>query len=198
MYWGFVAEFVAAEPQSSKTEILDIGCGVGNMSMNLASVLPGYSVVGLDLNPNVTAFANRYKDEDNLYIGSEDAFDTKNKNRFKYIFALEILEHLHANQHVEFVDLMLEALTPDGLLFLSTPNAKHEKDEPFGHIGLLNSERAKEFFKRYQSSITHFSYYNNESLESADIERFIVRQEFDCHLKDDMNRSHFRVVLKKP
>ena len=197
MYWGFVTEFVAPEPQNSETEILDIGCGVGNMSMNLASVLPGYRVVGLDLNANVTAFANRYKDQDNLYIGSEDAFDTKNKNRFKYIFALEILEHLKANQHFEFVDLMLEALTPGGLLFLSTPNAINEKDEPFGHIGLLNSERAKEFFKRYEASVTHFSYYDNRSLDSEDIEKFIIRQDLERHTEGDENRSHFRVVLQK-
>ncbi len=191
-------EFVVPEPPNSKTEILDIGCGVGNMSMNLASALPSYNVVGLDLNQNVTAFANKFNSQQNLYIGSEDAFDTKNKNRFKYIFALEILEHLNAAQHFEFVDLMLEALTPDGLLFLSTPNAKQEKDEPFGHIGLLNSERADEFFKHYDNLITHFSYYDNESLASEDVERFIIRQEFECHMRDDANRSHFRVVLKKP
>jgi hypothetical protein len=81
---------------------------------------------------------------------------------------IELLEHVPPDSHIGLVETALSALKPNGRLFLTTPNAIDQKDEPWGHIGLLNLERAKELARVFEGRIIRFGYLSAESLTSED------------------------------
>jgi 2-polyprenyl-3-methyl-5-hydroxy-6-metoxy-1,4-benzoquinol methylase len=195
MYWGFVEEYLLQGRIPASGPLIDIGCGVGNMTANLAAVAPDRELLGFDLNPRIIKAGARYCGAPNLHLICADAFASENKGRYSAAFALEILEHLPAHRHHEFVELALRTLAPGGLLFLTTPNGLDERDEPFGHIGLLNRKRAAEFVDRFAHNIVDLSYYDNTHLTDERTSTFHIRGAFADFDKDDQNRSHFRFVL---
>src|SRR5512137_448065 len=53
--------------------ILDIGCGDGRITAHLASLVPGGSVLGIDLSPDMIRFAaSKYADQQNLSFQVSD------------------------------------------------------------------------------------------------------------------------------
>ena len=77
------------------------------------------------------------------------------------------------------------------------PNAGDEADEPWGHVGLLNRERAANFFARWSSSIIEVGYLDNKNLDNLDIQKaFRVAKLQDFKEGRYENYSHFWVVLR--
>jgi len=142
-------------------KILDIGCGTGNMTVNLSSIFEDRFIFGLDLNKRVINFAKRFNGAKNLVFKVDNAFSIKYKSEFSAIFAIEILEHLEAKLHFDFIDGCMNALKPGGLLFLSTPNEPFAEDAKYGHVGFLNSERWKDFYASYRNDFVNISYIDN-------------------------------------
>lgn len=194
MYWSF-AKHQLDRPNSGDSLIMDLGCGVGNMAANLALVFPDRRVIGLDLDPVAISVGKRFCRIPNLDLQLQDAFSIEHKSLYEAVYAIDILEHLPAERHFEFVELALEALHPNGLLFVTTPNALDEDDAEYGHIGLLNRHRAVKFFESFKANILDVSFLDNNRLECSDPDEFVIPGRFEDFGKADRNRSHFRFVL---
>ena len=104
--------------------ILDVGCGAGILSENLARI--GASVVGIDPSSEAITAANLHKEGDNelkelQYIDSplEDivALETL---EYDCIVASEVIEH-SLNPH-QFLEMCIKLLKPSGSIFISTIN----------------------------------------------------------------------------
>jgi 2-polyprenyl-3-methyl-5-hydroxy-6-metoxy-1,4-benzoquinol methylase len=154
---------------ASQSQVLDLGGGIGNMAANLADLRPDIHVTVIDLDPlSVRIGAELFQKIPNLDFVNEDARSSKYVSRFDYCFMIELLEHVTPESHISLIETALSALKPNGKLFLTTPNAIDQKDEPWGHIGLLNLERAKELAKVFEDRIIKFGYLSSESLTSED------------------------------
>jgi len=176
--------------------ILDIGCGTGNMTVNLSSVFENRLIFGLDLNKRVINFAKKFNSAPNLIFKVDNAFAIKYHSEFSAIFAIEILEHLEAKVHFDFIDGCMNALKPGGLLFLSTPNEPFAEDAKYGHIGFLNSERWKVFYERYKNDFVDIAYIDNSKLLDKSKGVVIKGTVDDYCAEDGLNRSHFRIVMQ--
>lgn len=193
MYYGFQDYFA----KISMGSILDIGCGTGNMTANLSEVFPERQIEGLDLNSRVLSFAMQFNQNSNVEYKLENAFTQQNQGRFSACFAVEILEHIPAIMHDQFIAGCLAALKPGGLLFLTTPNELDTPDAEYGHIGFLNRERAKVFFKKYKQNIVEVSFYDNVKLSAPELGNALIKgSASDFEKEDGANRSHFRIVMQ--
>ena len=192
MYYSFISRY------SPKGQIMDFGCGIGNMTANLAASLPSSRVLGLDLNKlGIEIGRTRFR-APNLELVHGDALETQFNEQFDYVFCIEVLEHVRPQDHDQLIGAAFKVLRPGGLLFLTTPNARSEKDHEWGHIGLLNSDRAADFFIRYKDQIEEVGYLDNTSLGRPDPEAFLTLADCSALGKSEfLELSHFWLVLKK-
>lgn len=192
MYFSFIDRYHPAG------HILDFGCGIGNMTANLALALPSSSVTGLDLNAQGIQIGRSRFNGSNLSLKCGDALTPSFSQEYDFAFCIEVLEHVSPDQHDQLIFAAMNVLRPGGLLFLTTPNALQEEDHEWGHIGMLNSRRAPDFFKRFAPMVKDFGYLDNQKLESGNVEDFLKTgsiEEVQSGLLP--NYSHFWVVLQK-
>jgi 2-polyprenyl-3-methyl-5-hydroxy-6-metoxy-1,4-benzoquinol methylase len=174
-----------------------MGCGNGHASRCLADVFSNSKVTGIDLDPSCIEFCQQHNSHERIeyVLGDFAQHDTK---KYDHVFALEILEHIKSEKHINFLDQCLRSLKPNGLLFLTTPNNPNEQDatSPHGHIGMLNKDRALIFYERYKTHIISESFYNADKLDTMDYNQFIIYEPF-LSFQSGQGKTHFRLVFKE-
>ncbi len=103
---------------SSKSKILEIGCGTGNISRAVASL--GYNTLGIDIDTNSIAEAKRSNNFPNLDFQALDAGQLSNLTKFDIVICSEIFEHLE--DPLILMQSIYGILKPDGLLLATIPN----------------------------------------------------------------------------
>jgi 2-polyprenyl-3-methyl-5-hydroxy-6-metoxy-1,4-benzoquinol methylase len=99
-------------------EILDIGCGNGNITIPVASL--GYNIIGVDCDRNSIENAKRK----NIFINARFincSIDELNRSKkYDIVIASEVIEHL--DNPLEVLKLIKCILKSDGLFLVSIPN----------------------------------------------------------------------------
>ena len=102
---------------STTATLLDVGCGPGNISADLASRLEGGTVVGIDLAPDGIEAARRDygSAHENLTFGIGDVYNLAFADgHFDVVYAHQVLQHLTAP--VDALREMRRVLRAGGLL----------------------------------------------------------------------------------
>ena len=98
---------------------LDVGCGAGLLCEPLARL--GAAVTGIDAAPENIAAAQAHAQGSGLPITYHSAdIATLGLSGFALVTAMEVLEHVADKP--SFLAALANALAPDGLMILSTPN----------------------------------------------------------------------------
>jgi len=100
-------------------KILEIGCGIGNISRQLGHF--GYSITGIDSDPVSIDFANSKNTKSNIQFINKNAEDyAENENTFDAIICSEVLEHLFSPDSI--IKLANKILKNDGIFVVTVPN----------------------------------------------------------------------------
>jgi 2-polyprenyl-3-methyl-5-hydroxy-6-metoxy-1,4-benzoquinol methylase len=95
--------------------ILDVGCGMGEFVY--AAKKLNYNVIGIEYSKNAVKNACRF----NLPVYQKDFFSTDfNSKKYDLITFFEVLEHV--SNPFEFLKRANDLLTPNGLIYITTPN----------------------------------------------------------------------------
>lgn len=136
-----------------KSKILDLGCGVGTMSMWLAS--KGNDVVGLDVSQSAVNLANLSKKALNLksvsFISGDVLKTSFKKSRFDAVVCSEVIEHIKDDRRLLIKSYSL--LKKNGVLLLSTPL----ESAPLNRWG---------FLKKFDDQVGHLRRYSEDRLVS--------------------------------
>lgn len=113
--------FFVKKINKKQRRILEVGCGTGEYTAQIAKVLDRDEIVALDISPNILRLAkDKCKKYKNVTFVSKSAYNTGFKdNSFDVIFGFYILHHLDVDR------LRKEAfriLKPGGILFFYEPN----------------------------------------------------------------------------
>lgn len=100
--------------------VLDAGCGSGTISHFLAA--HSRSVIGCDSNPAAIEYARQAYPEANLSFLLGQFENLATHGPFDWIYSLEVVEHLYAEQVSEALQLFKSISRPGGHLFITTPN----------------------------------------------------------------------------
>lgn len=116
----FIQENIRELQDKSKKKnlrVLDVGCGVGNISIEVAKL--ECNVLGIDNDEKSITYAKQ-RENKNCKFKVINAHELKIKEKFDVIIASEVLEHLrHPENLISFAS---KNLKKDGFLFLSIPN----------------------------------------------------------------------------
>jgi 2-polyprenyl-3-methyl-5-hydroxy-6-metoxy-1,4-benzoquinol methylase len=103
--------------------VLDVGCGRGALGSALKEERPGIRVYGIEYVPDAAEIAASRLDD--VIVADLDAVDAlpDRWEPFDAIVCGDVLEHLRDPAHA--LQLLRDALAPDGVLVASIPNIKH-------------------------------------------------------------------------
>jgi 2-polyprenyl-3-methyl-5-hydroxy-6-metoxy-1,4-benzoquinol methylase len=198
MYKGFFNEM----NDTTCISILDVGCGNGFNTKMISTYFKNAQITGVDRNTECIQFAKEHNNAENVQFIADDVLLFNTEKRYDYIFFLEILEHIKADNHFTVIDKLLELLKEGGLLFITTPNELDNPDATHEHIGLLNRTRARQFIETYSKNIVNSQFYDNKQLlmENNIINEPIQTYEYSSWgqggINSAPNKSHFKLTLQ--
>lgn len=98
--------------------ILDVGCGLGNISLPLGSL--GYYVVGIDIDSQSIKEAKKRNIFPNVHFYVQDIFSFSPKRPFDIIIACEVIEHVE--NPLRLLKKIRQLLNLGGIVIVSIPN----------------------------------------------------------------------------
>jgi 2-polyprenyl-3-methyl-5-hydroxy-6-metoxy-1,4-benzoquinol methylase len=101
--------------------ILDFGCGTGYGSSILAT--KARAVVGVDIDESALEWARETHRKPTLEFRKNSDFGASLPSQyFDLVTCFEMIEHVTADHQQLIIDSFVQALKPDGVLLISTPN----------------------------------------------------------------------------
>jgi trans-aconitate 2-methyltransferase len=109
-------------------QILEIGCGIGILSSELAKYANKGMVTGVDISPESIAFAaERWKSISNLTFIASDIRDLTLHEKFDLIILPDVLEHIPLEFHDIAFEKLASFLKPDGRLIVHIPSGAYNQ-----------------------------------------------------------------------
>jgi len=145
-------------------KVLDVGCGVGTMSLYLSS--QGAKVEGIDVSKRAINIAENARQAVRLEdVQFKQQLLAKGRNNKDLVVCFEVLEHVPAED--TFLQLIASHLKPDGKLVLSTPSFE-------------NTLYRLGYYRRFDAEVGHLRRYNpavlTELLEKNGFEVLALRK----------------------
>jgi 2-polyprenyl-3-methyl-5-hydroxy-6-metoxy-1,4-benzoquinol methylase/FMN phosphatase YigB (HAD superfamily) len=155
-----VHRYLLAARFSADRRILDIACGEGFGSAILAR--SARTVKGLDLDPRAIEHAQSRYSATNLEFEVADAERlVLQPASYDVVVSFETIEHIVAQE--SFLDAVKGALTPEGVLIISTPNPVVYSNESGYHNPFHKRELSyEEFLKMTQNRFKHVRLYGQQ------------------------------------
>jgi 2-polyprenyl-3-methyl-5-hydroxy-6-metoxy-1,4-benzoquinol methylase len=121
--WRTIQAWAPVSPR----QVLDIGCGFGQMSWQMATRWPSARVTGADISPRSVALASRVFERSNLSyttasldaLGAETAFDL--------ITLIDVYEHIADEERAAFDVQIARLLATDGVVILTFPTPAYQR-----------------------------------------------------------------------
>jgi len=121
------ALFLAGKYIHRETRVLDVGCGDGYMTNELANLSD--RVTGVDISASGLSFAAQLSGPAVKYQRADACQLPFKRASFDVVTVFELLEHLNPGQLEKAVPELHRVLKPYGYLVITTPN----RQRPFGH-----------------------------------------------------------------
>jgi 2-polyprenyl-3-methyl-5-hydroxy-6-metoxy-1,4-benzoquinol methylase len=150
---SYSACFQKSLPSDKNIKILDVGCGMGHFLYFLKKA--GYTNYwGIDISTAQVSFVRENITE---RVEVADVFDyLKAICGFDVIVANDVLEHIPKDKILDLLNLIYQALEPNGLFFAKTPNMSNPFSLRFRYVDYTHDVGFTEESLRYVLSITGF------------------------------------------
>ena len=122
-YASTIEYLIARMAGETYPRIVDIGCGDGRFSRELALAFPQSSVTGVDYSRRAINLATAMnQDVGNLQFMSTDITKSQAAGLFDFAVLMEVFEHIPLDSAAGFISAVRELLKPGGVLYLTVPH----------------------------------------------------------------------------
>ena len=152
-YLNFVRDYMEPHGQA-----LDLGCGAGQNTAMLGRYCD--LAIGVDSDPDAIEFAIKHNGDihTTFIAGTFPEYDVA--MQYDYIFCVETMEHVPYDKQFDFLDAALGRLTPNGLMFITTPD---EETVAPPHIGIWSSEFFPRVLEHLEDRIVRYGHFDNKN-----------------------------------
>ncbi len=113
------------ENVAPKSNVLDVGCGNGLISMSLGKA--GHSVLGIDISEKAIEKAKTKNNLSNVKFAVASAEELSETNiKYDAVICSEVLEHL--NEPSSLLKYIYRSMKDDGILIVTVPNGKGPRE----------------------------------------------------------------------
>lgn len=168
---SWARELIAKLNLRGDEHILDVGCGDGKVSAELASAVPRGSVTGVDASPQMIEFAKKIfpaTEISNLRFRVMDARKLKFERRCDLIFSNAALHWV--DDHEAILRGAAAVLKPEGRLMISCGGKGNAHDVFLAFRPEMRLKRWREFFR--QMPMPYFFY------APSDYEKWLQKNDF--------------------
>lgn len=106
-------------PIRGNEDILDVGCGDGKITAEIAKCLPNGTILGIDISPSMINFAKNSFQLSNVHFELKDAEKLDYQNLFDIVFSFTTLQWVQ--NHDAFIKGAHNSLKPFGTLAITMP-----------------------------------------------------------------------------
>jgi trans-aconitate 2-methyltransferase len=148
--WGL--ELLQKLSLKGDEKVLDIGCGDGKLSAEIASRLPKGSVLGIDMSEDMVKFAREHypgKQFQNLTFRQADAKALSFESEFDIIFSNAALHWI--TEHAPMLAGFRKSLKPGGKLLVQMGGKGNAAEIFIVLDSMLKTEKWKPFFTEFTS-----------------------------------------------
>lgn len=119
-----VAKDFLKDNRAEGKDVLDFGCGPGNLFFALNSICKNINYYGMDFSKNsIEQLKDKCKDEKNFKDAFHiESFPLNHSKQYDYIICCEVIEHLDDKTLAEVTNELYKLLKPGGTLYVTTPN----------------------------------------------------------------------------
>lgn len=112
----------------SPSNILEIGCGIGDLSWRISKKYPNASVLGFDISENSIKIANQLYGKENVSFIQADNISLlpHTASRYDLIFLVDVFEHIPVGLRVNLYNFIKVSLNKYGTVFVSCPTVSHQ------------------------------------------------------------------------
>jgi trans-aconitate methyltransferase len=160
--------------------VLEIGCGDGKITHEIAKLVPQGSVHGIHVSPNlITYCCQTYAGHKNMSFEQTDLANFVAARKFNKVVSFASLDW-EKNKEQAFANIA-QACAPDAYVHLSVTN----QDNPYlkARFAMLTSDKWKQFFEGY---VIPFFPYTEQSLRTyiynAGLRTTALRKEKQTHI----------------
>jgi 2-polyprenyl-3-methyl-5-hydroxy-6-metoxy-1,4-benzoquinol methylase len=107
-----------------KGRLLDVGCGAGNVSWEVAKRRPDVSILGIDLDPELIRLAETFHARPNLKYACLPLEQAP--GHYDCVSFVDVLHHVPHREKPALLAAARERLTPDGAVFIKDVSAGSE------------------------------------------------------------------------
>ena len=168
----------------NECEVLDMGCGIGGLSIPTASRVR--SIKGIDLSKSYITICEEKATSrglDNAEFEVRSLFELEEKERYDIVLCSDVLEHV-SNQN-ELLKKIVQTLKDGGVFYLTTNNKYWPME---GHYGLLflsyqSREKAlKRIIRKKKGNV-----YNVYPISYKDLRNLLARHPIEYEFKPPRN-----------
>lgn len=140
LYQPFLAEL----PEGAR--ILDVGCGSGRDT--LAFKNKGYQLDAIDYSEELVKKATRLT---GIPIKLKSFYEVDDYEAYDGIWACASLLHCERSRLAEVLEKMVQALKPNGVLYMSFKYGNGDREKDGRHFTDLNEHQAEELLNQFKS-----------------------------------------------
>lgn len=116
--------------------IIDIGCGIGWSSNEIATTFRESTVLGVDLSPALIKAAKKIFISDNLDFGLRNIIGDSAEEKYNLVLMFDVYEHIPIGDRPVLYEKLNQLLDSRGKIILSCPTVHHQnflrKNKPDG------------------------------------------------------------------
>ena len=167
-----------------KANILEIGCGPGNITKHLLSLRPDFNILGTDMSPNMIELAEKNNPQAKFRVMNADEISILQES-FDGIISGFCIPYLSETETKKLIQDSYSLLNENGLLYLSFVEGSPEKS------GFLTSS----------TGLRTYFYYHQEENTTHKLEQnqFKVLKSFRISYKksDVETEDHIVIIARK-
>lgn len=148
-------------------KILEIGCGIGDVSFRIAEQFPMSEVIGFDITKSTIDYGKSIFNLPNFNLFFCEDFIDLNKyfedQKFDFVFLIDVFEHLDDQSLHSFINFLKIKINENSMIFMASPTILHQnylrKHKPEGLQPVDNDVSIVNFLNLAKSLDLELLYY---------------------------------------